>query len=467
MLSSILLLLVLQVLWVRSSYHKAFDDFHKETNMLFRNTVMAMRDSIVQRSMVTLPGDSVHGKNGRFHSLDSVLIRKDFPDSLMERFDRHERTSFIKVLVGPDSSDSLNQSIKPLVSRFYNNSHRQGNFIFRLGPDSLNTDSIHYHFRTALSNAGLDLPFQVVQLKRGEKLPFHKSLLFSDLVRTNSGNRYAASFSGINSLLLKEIIPQVLFSAFLTILTIGSFYMMYRSVLTQQQMAELKNDFINNVTHELKTPITTVRVALEALQDFKGLDNPQLTREYLDIAQNELSRLTLLTDKILRTAVFEKNGVVFQPEKVDLEKLVEQILASMKPVFDKSGAAVTFAKEGSDFILSGSVEHLTNVFYNLLDNALKYSTSPPEIKVVVKGGTDNMLLSVRDNGQGIASEYHKKVFEKFFRVPTGDVHNVKGYGLGLSYVDSVVRSHHGTLHLESEPGKGSCFIITLPKNEKN
>src|SRR5258706_6576375 len=103
MLSSILLLLVLQFLWVRSSYHKAFDDFHKETNMLFRNTVMAMRDSIVQRSMVTLPGDSVHGKNVRVRSLDSVLIRKDFPDSLMERFDRHERTSLVRVLVGPDS----------------------------------------------------------------------------------------------------------------------------------------------------------------------------------------------------------------------------------------------------------------------------------------------------------------------------------------------------------------------------
>jgi signal transduction histidine kinase len=242
---------------------------------------------------------------------------------------------------------------------------------------------------------------------------------------------------------------------------------MYRSLVTQQQMAELKNDFINNVTHELKTPITTVRVALEALQDFKGLDNPQLTREYLDIAQNELSRLTLLTDKVLRTAVFEKNGVVFQPEKVDLRKLVEQILASMKPVFDKCGAGITFSLEGSDFILSGSVEHLTNVFYNLLDNALKYSTSPPEIKVVVKDRTDNLFLSVRDKGQGIPSEYHKKVFEKFFRVPTGDVHNVKGYGLGLSYVNSVVRSHHGTIHLESEPGRGSCFIITLPKNEKN
>ena len=466
MLSSTMLLLVLQFLWLRSSYLKAFDDLHKETNMLFRNTVLAMRDSIIERSIEPLPGDSTASRGFRVHSSDSLRFREQWPDSLMDRFNRHERISRVQVLVSPNDGDSIGQVIKPLVSRFYNY-RGHGNFILRLGPDSLKIDSIVHHYKIALSAAGINLPFQVVPIRRGEKLPFEKGSFFSEQVRINPVNRYAASFSAVRGLLIREIMPQILFSIFLTLLTAGSFYMMYRSLLTQQRMAELKNDFISNVTHELKTPITTVRVALEALRNFKGLDNPQLTREYLDIAQNELTRLTILTDKVLKTAIFEKNGVAFQPEKVDLEKLVEQILASMKLVFEKSSANVTFRKEGTDFILSGSVDHLTNVFYNLLDNALKYSSSLPEIEVVVKEETDNVVLSVRDKGQGIATEYHKKIFEKFFRVPTGDVHNVKGYGLGLSYVASVVRSHHGTIHVESESGKGSCFIIALPKNEKN
>jgi len=135
----------------------------------------------------------------------------------------------------------------------------------------------------------------------------------------------------------------------------------------------------------------------------------------------------------------------------------------MKLVFEKERAKVTFEKEGNDFSIMGGSVHLTSVVYNLLDNALKYSLIDPQITINLKQETSCIVLSVQDNGIGIASAYRSKVFEKFFRVPTGDVHNIKGYGLGLSYVESVVKSHKGTIHVESEPGRGSNFIITLPK----
>jgi signal transduction histidine kinase len=226
---------------------------------------------------------------------------------------------------------------------------------------------------------------------------------------------------------------------------------------------ELKNDFISNITHELKTPVTTVGVAIEALKNFKGLNNPELTTEYLDIAQNELNRLNILTDKILKTAIFENKGVEFNPEPVDMEKLVEQVLGSMKLVLEKQGAHVHVEKEGQDFQLMGGLVHLTSVIYNLLDNAMKYSPVDPKIIISLKSEGNKITLSIKDHGIGIAPEHRKRVFEKFFRVPTGDVHNIKGYGLGLSYVESVVKSHKGTIEVESEPGKGSNFIITLPK----
>jgi signal transduction histidine kinase len=225
----------------------------------------------------------------------------------------------------------------------------------------------------------------------------------------------------------------------------------------------MKIDFISNITHELKTPVTTVSVALEALRDFKGLENPQTTKEYLDIAQGELNRLTLLTDKILKTAIFENKGIGFEPEPVDMLKTVDQILHSMKLVFEKQKAKVRFERQGDAFTIVGGSVHLTNVIYNLLDNALKYSGGEPNITITLQEDQQQVTLRVSDKGIGIPGEYSKKIFEKFFRVPTGDVHNVKGYGLGLSYVQAVIRSHNGSIDVASKPGEGSTFTISLPK----
>jgi signal transduction histidine kinase len=227
---------------------------------------------------------------------------------------------------------------------------------------------------------------------------------------------------------------------------------------------ELKNDFISNVTHELKTPVATVSVALEALKNFHALNDPRLTNEYLDIARNELNRLTLMTDKILKAAVFENKGITIQKEAVDLHKTVAQILDSMRLIFEKRQAVVSFNPAGENFTLEGEHAHITNVIYNLLDNALKYSLKQPVITIGLKETSEELILSVQDEGLGIPDEYRKKIFEKFFRVPTGDIHNIKGYGLGLSYVAGVVKAHKGSIDVRSESGKGSIFIIHWPKH---
>jgi signal transduction histidine kinase len=264
-------------------------------------------------------------------------------------------------------------------------------------------------------------------------------------------------------MLFREVMPQIFFSVFLTVMIGGAFIMMYRNLRSQERLMKSKNEFIGNISHELKTPVATVSVALEALKNFHAIDNPQLTREYLDIATAELDRLSLMTDKILKTAVFEDKGVEYEPEAVDLRRHVEQVLASMKLVFEKNRADIEFNAVGNDFVLYGSATHLTNVIYNLLDNALKYSKTSPSIKILLNAYPSEIKLSVKDNGIGIEPVYQKKVFEKFFRVPTGDVHDIKGYGLGLNYVASVVRRHKGTVVLISEAGAGSEFILSLPR----
>lgn len=478
MVSSIVLLVVLQVFWLRSSYEKAYFDLRRETNELFRSTVAALRDSLLLKNFQQVP-DSL--------PTNSIMLRHHRIDSAggktSARLRWRESATQVQVFISSDEkSDSLKALLRPLTKRIQDGQVGGGNFILRISPDSLSTDTLRLQYEKALLHAGIsarvDVTHRLLVGKSGEVLlppPFEgegdarekkvdvlSDIIFSEWVRFDPIHRYGASLSGIRPLLIKEITPQILFSAFVTLLTTAAFFLMYRSIRAQQKLMELKNDFISNITHELKTPVTTVSVALEALKNFRGLENPKLTEEYLDIAQSELNRLTILTDKILKTAIFENKGVSFQPEPVDLEKLITQILGSMKLLFEKQKAKVTFQKQGENFVVFGGSVHLTNVIYNLLDNALKYSPNEPTISVSLKNEDSKIEIVVKDEGIGIPAEFRKKVFEKFFRVPTGDVHNIKGYGLGLSYVDSVIRSHHGTIEVAGGDGPGSEFRIVLP-----
>ncbi len=485
MISSIVLLLVLQAFWLRSSYEKAYFDLRRETSDLFRSTVFALRDTFFLKRIEPL-------QLGRDHKDSVNVFFSRASDSAQlkwagRKMEMGEKASSLQIFISssPDV-DSIQSVVRPLISRLHEGQIKSGsNFVVRVNLDSLNVDSVQYKFESVLKRSGIaaaplvkyvrllqgtppDMPFGFMRPREAEADSLQRARVFSNTlhsewVRFDPVHRYAVALTGIRPLLLQQIAPQILFSVFLTLITCAAFYLMYRSLRAQQKLMALKNDFISNITHELKTPVTTVSVALEALKNFRGLENPKLTEEYLEIAQSELNRLAILTDKVLKTAIFENKGVSFQPEPVDLEKLINQILNSMKLLFEKQKATVTFEKKGENFIVSGGGVHLTNVIYNLLDNALKYSPGEPKINVSLINGEQQIEILVKDEGIGIPAEFRKKVFEKFFRVPTGDVHNTKGYGLGLSYVDSVIRSHHGTIEVLNSEGPGSLFRIVLPK----
>ena len=485
MSSSLVLLLVLQGFWVYNSYERAYFMLRREMDGLFRNTVITLRDSSLMQFVETMPADS-SGTHGHSIHFTQKIDTAHLPPDAQVRVSGNAESQMSIFITSATSTDSIKRLIKPLVGKVRAGRVKEGNFVVRFGPDSLRLDSIRNYFSKTLRTASRELPFIIKresQVMEG-MLPSHLSRLmrnreadgntrlpaeiFSDTLKTNwvqtdPVNRYAASITGVRAIVLKEITPQILFSFFLTMLTSVAFLFMYRSLRTQQKLMQLKNDFISNVTHELKTPVTTVSVALEALRNFKGLENPQRTEEYLNIAQSELNRLTILTDKILKTAIFESKGVNFETESVDLFLTLEQVLHSMKLVFEKQKAQVTFEKQGDTFTIHGGSVHLTNVIYNLLDNALKYSEGEPSISISLAENENQVILKVADKGIGIPKEYNKKIFEKFFRVPMGDVHTVKGYGLGLSYVESVIKIHKGKIEVQSEHGKGSTFTIWLPK----
>ena len=487
MVSSLALLLVLQGFWLFNSYEKAYLNLKEDVDGLFKNTVMALRDSSLSRFIEKLPPDSILHSGANFvftQRKDSLQLKSEARVQIVRSELKKEKMNII--VSSKASADSIKAMLKPLVGKVNDGKVTEGNFVIRMGPDTLQIDSINDHFSKALAKADKDLPFIIkkeqqlmddpgqghrsrfIRMRRPDNndvpVRIFSDTLRTDWARTDPFNRYSASLAGARNYVLSEINPQILFSFVLTAITSLAFFFMYRSIRSQQRLMEIKNDFISNITHELKTPVTTVSVALEALRNFNGLENPQRTEEYLNIAQSELNRLTILTDKILKTAIFENKGVDFEPEAVDMFKTLEQVLHSMKLVFEKQKAKVSFEKTGEMFTITGGSVHLTNVIYNLLDNALKYSHGEPRIFVSLTENKSQVVLKVSDKGIGIPKEYSKKIFEKFFRVPVGDVHNVKGYGLGLSYVEGVIRSHKGKIEVESENGTGTTFTISLPKD---
>ncbi len=257
--------------------------------------------------------------------------------------------------------------------------------------------------------------------------------------------------------LFKKMAGLLAASFVLLILTTGCFLYMLRTILRQKRLSEIKNDFINNMTHELKTPIATVTAAVEAMMRYGVLDDPEKTGNYLSISQNNLGSLSELVDKVLNLAVEDKQEMKLHREPVNLRRLISEIT---------EGYALKAAKQvhfdhnisENDMVLVDRV-HFANVLSNLVDNAVKYSNEKVTVIFRYKNDGSNWQLAVADNGIGIAKNHHHAVFDRFFRVPEGDLHAVKGFGLGLAYVRQVVERHGGSIDLVSEPGRGSEFIL--------
>ncbi len=323
-------------------------------------------------------------------------------------------------------------------------------------------------YKNELLKAGIPISFSVQNISSDTGLKQKKDTVLGAFrtdkipVGFKRSSWYQASFENPFSYILRKISPQILFSVFLIAFTSIAFLFIYRNLVAQRKLTEIKNEFISNVTHELKTPIATVTVAIEALRNFGGLQNPDKTKEYLDISASELQRLSLLVDKVLKLSLFENHEIELQKESFNLLLLVEDVMASMKLQFEKQKAHVTLIKSENNFLIHADKLQITSMIYNLLDNALKYSKETPEINVTLKKVDNAYKLEIQDNGIGIDKAYQSKIFEQFFRVPHGNVHNTKGYGLGLCYVNHIIKKHQGFIDVISEPGSGSTFSVTIP-----
>lgn len=274
----------------------------------------------------------------------------------------------------------------------------------------------------------------------------------------------AIDFPDKKSYLLNQALIPLSASGALLIIVIACFAYAIMVILRQKKLSEIKNDFVNNMTHEFKTPIATVSLATEALQDDDIKRNKTIVDRYVQIIRDENKRLGMQVEKVLQIASLDKKDFKLKLEETNLHEIIEKALVNINILVEKRGGQITSQLLASTAILEADKVHLTNIVYNLLDNANKYSPEAPEIHIRTDNISSGIILKISDKGIGMSNESTEKIFDKFYRVSTGNVHDVKGFGLGLSYVKNIVDMHQGTINVKSEVGKGSTFKIYLPFN---
>ena len=251
-------------------------------------------------------------------------------------------------------------------------------------------------------------------------------------------------------------------SIIFTLIIIIAYSSALNQLLKQRQISEIKTDFINNMTHEFKTPIATINLALDAIKNPKVIDDKEKIHRYLQMIREENKRMHAQVENVLRISKLEKRELDIKKEALDIHDIIEDAVEHVNLILeDRGGKIEIHLKANRSEALVNDV-HFTNVLVNILDNAIKYSPDIPKIDIFSENIKDFIILKIQDQGAGMSKVAQKRIFEKFYREHTGDIHNVKGHGLGLAYVKRIVDDHNGQITVESEKNKGSTFIIKLP-----
>ena len=275
-------------------------------------------------------------------------------------------------------------------------------------------------------------------------------------------NKLLIYFPFERSFIISQLWQMLFVSVILFLVIIISFSFSIYTIYRQKRLSEMKNDFINNMTHEFKTPISTIALACEALKDKDIQKTESLYDNYVGVIGEENGRLGLMAEQILQTAIIDKGQLKLNKSVNNMHDIINVAVGSKKMAVEAKGGKIEMQLRARHPEVMGDNIHLTNVIINLLDNAIKYCIETPDIVVNTNNKGNYLLIRVGDNGIGISKSNRKKIFERLYRVPTGNIHNFKGFGLGLSYVKAIVDQHEGKVSVDSEPDEGSTFTIQLP-----
>ncbi|WP_020597793.1 sensor histidine kinase [Spirosoma panaciterrae] len=447
------------------------------------------------------------------HWVENVLSNEllAIQDSLNRAAKKHIRRTHTKAKPNQTVASSTDLATRPAslsLNKAEEQSHRIKDMLKGLLmsdrpiEDRINRLALDTLIRQALDERGISIPFAyAVRTRQQPKFLFtslgmgsqqfdaegYKAALFpNNLLET--GNYVYVYFPTQQQFILSRLGFTFGASVVLILVILACFYIAINTIVRQKKLADIKNDFINNMTHEFKTPISTISLAVEMAQEqirseghsqpalaVHGVNGPdvdeaherteqldaRLTR-YMGIIRDETRRLGSHVEKVLQMALLDRGEIKLNLSSVNIHDVIEKVLNNLSLQIEQRGGEVDLNFDADREVVEADELHLTNIVYNLLDNALKYSPDTPHITLTTRSLPEGVSVTVTDQGLGMTKEQTSRIFEKFYRVPTGNRHDVKGFGLGLSYVKKIVDQHHGQITVESQPGKGSSFEVIIP-----
>lgn len=344
----------------------------------------------------------------------------------------------------------------------------------------LNNKDISYALRQTFSYAGIQTPFEYAVIRNGEvqegtfKRSHKNDFLKSNyMVRLFPGNIIrqdvilSVIFPARTNYVLGSMIWLLGGSLGFSLFIVATFALSLFFIIRQKKISEMKSDFINNMTHEFKTPIATISLAADTITNPKVINDESRVLQFISMIKKENSRMNKKVETILQIASLDKKEIQFRFENVSMHKILEHVIDAMDIQVQQKNGKVSKSFDAADPMIFGDQEHLSNLVNNLLDNAVKYSPDTPEITIKTRNDEKGFVFSVEDKGIGMTKAVQSKIFERFYRQTSGNVHDVKGFGLGLNYARAIIDAHKGTINVMSEPGRGSRFEVFLPSNIEN
>ena len=464
-----LALVIIQTYWLNHAMRVKNHQFKQTVNEAFHEVIAQLEKNeiynIVIREINIESSDSGtlvfpmgnNSSNNNFPGMDTLLLKGRINGILNETGEngkvdnQFDRTLMIKHILEklskkpPDIQDRINP-----VELFY------------LIKKTLGKYGISQPFEFAIKKDQTDIVYRTPGYTEKHKFvnTFEQTLFPNDIV--NRKNSLVLYFPDEHKYLVRSLgwigYSSVALTFFFLVVFLGTLYIIMR----QKKISDIKTDFVNNMTHELKTPISTISLASQMLKDKSISNNDKNIDHIAGVIEDETKRLSHQVEKVLQMAVFERGRVKLNRKETDIHAIIKNVIQNFSIRIQNKNGKIVYdlnAKQSTVFI---DEVHITNVLSNLVDNAIKYSMEAPLIYIKTENNEKGILIYVRDNGIGLSKEHMKKIFDQFYRVPTGNIHNIKGFGLGLSYVKKIIEEHDGTITVESMINKGTTFTIFLP-----
>lgn len=418
----------------------------------------------------------------------SNICNQDSSSSILENDDLHQRIRFaLDSVVNGVKQDTVKfknsvrhhnahglSSMADYEYSFYQSLVREYTTALNI-EHRVNASQINYFLKSELDKNDIDIEYEFAVLNNGlytsvktpkfnmnyDKSEVFKASLFENY---NKDNNFllVVDFTGKQSFVLESISLMVILSVILSLIILSTFFYAYKLLKNQRNVSEIKTDFINNMTHELKTPIATINLALDFIKNPKVINDASMRMTYLDMIDQENKRIHAQVENVLRISKLENREMDMPKSRENLHKLVEDAVNDSKVQIDEFKGKIRIALKASKYHILANEKYFKTAIVNILDNSLKYSENSPEINIISENVKNSIILTIEDNGVGIHKKDRKNIFENFFRESTGNLHNVKGYGLGLAYVKQILDDHQGEIIVESTKGKGTKVIIKLP-----